>query len=77
MQLSSFIEKIQQELDELDLSDMTADTVFLDIPGWSSLYALVLMALLATEYNIELTAEQMSNIHTVKDAFSAVCARAS
>lgn len=72
MNIDTFIKKLQEELDELDLTNLGPDSVFLEIEGWSSLYSLVLMALVSTEYNVELSGQQARTIRTVRDLYDIV-----
>ncbi len=72
--LDELITKIKDELDELDTSHLNADTEFRKMEGWSSLYSLVLMAMVATEYGIELEAEQIRDIKTVADLHQKIIA---
>lgn len=65
--IDTLINQLKNELDELDLTNMTANTVFLEINGWNSLYSLVLMAFISTEYGLDLPAEDIRNIRTVAD----------
>lgn len=67
--LNSLITKLQEEIDEIDLSALAADTEIRKIKGWNSLYSLIIMALVSTEYGIELSASQIQGIHTVNDLY--------
>lgn len=66
------IAKLRTELDEIDLSQITPSTVILDIEGWNSLYSLVVMALLSTEYGVDLPAERMRVIRTIQDLYDVI-----
>jgi acyl carrier protein len=70
--LDSLIAKLQEELDEIDLSGLKPETEFRKIEGWNSLYGLIIMALLSTEYDIELEASQIQAIHTVEDLYQTI-----
>lgn len=72
MNTDTLIKQLQAELDELDLSGMTGDTVFLEVAGWNSLYSLVLMAFISTEYGLDLPAESIRRIRTVNDLCHAI-----
>lgn len=72
MNIDALINKIREELDDLDLSHLEPDTVLRDIEGWSSLYGLILMALVSTEYNVELSGQQIQGIRTVRDLYDAI-----
>lgn len=72
MNIDMLISKIREELDDLDLAQLSPDTPFLEIDGWSSLYGLILMALVSTEYNVELSGQQLQNIRTVRDLYNEI-----
>lgn len=72
MNIESFIKRLQEELDDLALTNLGPDSVFQEIEGWSSLYSLVLMALVSTEYNVELSGQQIRSIRTVRDLYDIV-----
>ena len=72
MNINALIKKIQEELDDIDLTQMSPDTVFREIDGWNSLYALVLMALVSTEYHVELSGQQVRAIITVQDLYDII-----
>lgn len=72
MNIDTLIRKIQEELDDLDLTHLGPDTIFMEIEGWSSLYGLILMALVSTEYNVELSGKQIQGIRTVRDLLNEI-----
>lgn len=72
MSIEIFIKKIQEEIDEINLENLQPDTAFLEIEGWNSLYSLILMALVSTEYNIDLSGQQIKNIRTVQELYNAM-----
>lgn len=72
MNITDLITKLQEEIDEIDLSRLTPNTVILEIEGWNSLYSLIVMALASTEYDVELPAEDMRSIKTVQDLFNTI-----
>lgn len=70
MNIEFLIKKIQEELDELDLESLAPNSVFTEIEGWNSLYGLILMALVSTEFDIELSGAQIQNLRTVEDLYN-------
>jgi acyl carrier protein len=72
MSIEQLIKVIQDEVDDLDLKNLTPDTVFVELEGWSSLYGLILMALVSTEYNVELSGQQIRTIRTVQDLYNII-----
>lgn len=70
--LDSLITKLQEEIDEIDLSALAPATEIRKIEGWNSLYSLIIMALVSTEYDVELSANEIQAIHTVADLHHAI-----
>lgn len=67
--LDGLIAKIREEIDEIDLSRLAPDTEIRKIEGWTSLHGLIIMALVSTEYGLELSASQIQATHTVEDLY--------
>lgn len=72
MSIDILIKKIQEEVDEINLDNLRPETVFVEIEGWSSLYGLILMALVSTEYGVDLSGKQVSTIRTVQDLYDII-----
>lgn len=72
MGIQDLISRIQAEIDDLNLESLSPETAFLEIEGWNSLYGLILMALVSTEYNIDLTGKQIQSIRTVQDLYDII-----
>ena len=75
MELVDFIEKFAEQFEDTEMSEFTADTVFKDLDEWSSLTVLSLIAMVDTEYNARVTAEDFRNTETIKDLFDLVKTR--
>lgn len=72
MSIEILIARIQSEIDDLDLESLSPGTAFLEIEGWNSLYGLILMALVSTEYHVDLTGKQIQSIRTVQDLYDII-----
>ena len=48
------------------------DTRFRDLEEWSSFLALSVMAMIKSEYNVAVTAQEMRNAVTIQDLFDTV-----
>lgn len=70
--LDTLIAKLKEEIDEIDLSGLAPETAFRKIEGWNSLYSLIIMALVSTEYDIELEAKEIQAIQTVGDLYRTI-----
>lgn len=72
MTIEELIKKIQDELEDLPLQDLAPGSCFREIDGWSSLHGLILMALVSTEFNVDLSGRQIAAIRTVQDLYDAM-----
>ena len=70
--IEELISRIQEELDDLNLEHLAPATVFREIDGWTSLHGLILMALVSTEYDVELSGQQIGGIRTVQDLYEVI-----
>lgn len=72
MDIKEFIERFAEQFEDTDSSAISADTVFRELDEWSSLAALMVMAMVNEEYDVELTADEMREAKTVLDLFNTV-----
>lgn len=70
-----FTGKIEKELDGITPGTLQSDTNYRQIEGWSSMYALIIMALCETEYNVTLTGEDLRSCQTMRDLYTIVKSR--
>lgn len=66
--IKEFIDKIVEALEITDF-DLLPGTSFRDFPNWSSMNALILIAMFETEYDVTLTGETLRNCNTVQDLY--------
>jgi acyl carrier protein len=69
MEISKFVQDFELLFDEVEPGSITKDTVFRDIDEWSSLIALVVIAMVDEEYEVKLTGDDIRTSVTVKDLF--------
>jgi len=72
MNISEFIEKIENEIDEITPGTLKPDTNLRQLDVWSSMHALIIIALIDTEYGITITGEDLRNTVTINDLFTIV-----
>ncbi|GHV60121.1 acyl carrier protein [Bacteroidia bacterium] len=72
MELQDFVKKFAEQLDDTDISEVQADTVFQDLEEWSSLTAMGIIAFVKTGYGKILTGKGIRSCETVKDLFDFV-----
>ena len=72
MEISIFLQKFSQILDETDLSLLNANTVFRDLEEWDSLTALSLIAMVDEEYSLKLTGDDIKKSISIQDLFDKI-----
>lgn len=72
MELNEFILNFAEQFDDTDVSEIQADTVFMDLDEWSSLVAMGVIAFVRTRYNKTVTGKEIRGCETVKDLFNLV-----
>ncbi len=72
MQLEDFIKMLEAELADITPGTITPETVFKQLDAWNSMQALILIAMVDSEYGVTLTAENLNDSTTVSDLFSLV-----
>jgi len=69
MNIEEFIKKLEIEFEDLEKGNLTAQTNFRDIDEWSSMHALIIIALMDVEYEVTVGGEDLSKMETVQDLF--------
>jgi len=72
MNLSEFIENFKEILDEPEEINLLPETSFKDIDEWDSLTNLSLMAMVDSDYNIKLNADEINESKTLLDLFALI-----
>lgn len=72
MEIKDFIEKVQEQFEDTDPTEITTSTEFKELDEWSSLTALSLIAMVDEEYDIQLKGDDIRNANTVEDLFKIV-----
>ena len=67
--MNEFIEKIKESL-EINDYDMKPETSFRDFPNWSSMNALIILAMFETEFDVTLTGDNLRSCNTVQDLYN-------
>jgi acyl carrier protein len=75
MNITKFILALETEFEELEPGTIKSDTNFRDLDEWSSMHALIIIALIDTDFNVSITGEDLSNIETVSQLFDIVIER--
>lgn len=72
MEINEFILKIAAEFDDVEKGSLTAKTNFREIEEWSSMHALIIIALMDVEYDVTINGEDLVKMNTIQDLFNFV-----
>lgn len=72
MEIQEFINNFACQFDDTEESEFKAETLFRDLDEWSSFLALSIMAMIKSEYDVAVTAQEMRDAQTIQDLFNVV-----
>ena len=75
MNIDDFISHLQAEYEDLPPGILKPDSVFREVFEWNSINALILIALVKTEYDVTINAEDIATSKTVADLFGIIQSR--
>jgi acyl carrier protein len=75
MNITDFVNNFELQFDDIEPNTITPQTVFRDIPEWSSLTALLIIAMVDSEYDITLTGDNIKQSITVQDLFDVITSK--
>lgn len=75
MKIDDFITRIEEEFDDLTPGTLKPESIFREVFEWNSINALILIAMVKTEYDVAINAEDIANSKTVEDIFKIIESR--
>ncbi len=72
MNIEEFIQHIEAEFDDLKPGVLKPDSNFRESFEWNSINALILIAMVKTEYDVTLTADDLIKSKTVRDIYTLI-----
>jgi len=75
MELQDFIENFIDQFDDAPAVELSENTIFRELDGWSSIVALSVMAMCDEEYEVQLKADEMRKANTIGELFETVKSR--
>ncbi|HBI01057.1 MAG TPA: acyl carrier protein [Flavobacteriales bacterium] len=72
---NDFYLSIEREIGEIDPGTLKADMAFNEIPNWSSMHFLIIIALCDIEYGVKVTGEDFKKCKTLGDLYAVVKAK--
>lgn len=75
MEINDFIKKLEGEFEDIPPGTLKPSTKITDIQGWGSMHALIVIALMDTEYGVTLKGEDLRSVQSVQELFDMVKSR--
>jgi acyl carrier protein len=75
MNIQEFISIVEEEFDEVEKGTLEASTSFRQMEGWSSMHALILIALVDNHFDILLTGEELRGLDTIQDLYDLLASK--
>lgn len=75
MDINALIEKLSTEFELENQEKLTPDTSFRGMKEWSSMHALIIIALVDAEYEVTITGNDLVQMNTVQDLYDLIVTR--
>ncbi len=72
MTLDEFFEHFLEELDVVDLKDIDTSTNFNQIPGWDSINALIIIAMIEENFDVSINSSDLEQCKTIADLYKLI-----
>lgn len=72
MSIEKFIDQVEEEFEELEKGTLKPDSNFREYFEWNSVNALIIIALIDSEYDVSINAEDIQQSATVQDLYNKV-----
>lgn len=77
MNIDNFIAALEEEYEDITPGTLKPDSVFREVFEWNSINALILIAMVKTQYDVTINAEDIAGSRTIEDLFTIIRKRAS
>jgi acyl carrier protein len=75
MKIEEFIAHLEEEYEDIVPGTLKPDSVFREVFEWNSINALILIAMVKTQYDVTINAEDIATSKTVADLYRILEAR--
>lgn len=70
--IEEFIQLLENELEDLPKNTLKPETNYREIPNWSSMHALIIIAFADANFNVELNANDLRKAQTIQDLYEII-----
>ena len=72
MEIKEFVQNFAEQFDETDAAVFTPELTFRELEEWSSFLTLGIMAMIKSEYDVAISADEMRSANTIQELFDTV-----
>jgi len=72
MNIEKFINDFAEEIEDVDMSDLTAETHHKDLDGWDSLTVLTVISMIKLNYGVDLSGLEVNECASIADIYALV-----
>jgi acyl carrier protein len=73
--IEEFTSLLAGEFEDIDPNTITPNTNYREIKNWSSMYALIIIAFVDANYDVQLNADNLKNSQTIKDIYDIILSK--
>jgi acyl carrier protein len=77
MNIEEFITKIEDQFDDIERGKIKPDSILKESFEWNSINALIIIALIKTEYDVDIDAEDLRKSKKVQELYELILKRKS
>lgn len=77
MSIEDFVRNFEGAIEGIEPNSLTAETEFTKLEQWDSLAALTVLAMIDTEYSLQVTGNELKSCHTIEALFKILSAKKS
>lgn len=70
--IEEFAKRLEEEFEDIEQGSIKPDTNYRSIKGWSSMHALIIIALIDAEFNIILNGSDLKSANTIRDLYTII-----
>lgn len=70
--VNEFIALLEEEFEDIEKGSLTPDFNYREIENWGSMHALIIIALVDTEFDVSLSGSDLKNTETIQDLYDLV-----
>lgn len=75
MNIEDFITRIEEEFDDIQPGTLKPASIFREVFEWNSINALIMIAMVKTEYDVVINADDIANSKTIEDIYKLIESR--